>query len=402
MLCPDCQGMDRRVLQQAASLQQNGYRITLLCGFECPKEEHYVYNGIEIHRYRFDWDDERLKRLRARLPNHDRLRQLLNRGFMLVARRFLRFNPFDTFILGCAARFSADVVHVHDLPLLRLGSHLARRWGAKLVYDAHEIYYEQECLSYRQRDSLFRQERDAISRVDLFTTVNPAIADYFASRHRRRPLVLFNSAVTPPAGFDHDSRRLLRTRAGLPPDALVVLFQGWFSAERNLTTLVRMAQHFPASTYLCLIGYGAHEKDLRAIVAGLPWADRVRFLGQVAPDHLMPLTAGADIGVIPYLAVDLNHELCSPNKFFEYLQAGVPIVAQDLVFFRLMAQRWGVVRTGDLATPSGMASAVLQTLQDVSCLAAMKANCHTAARTLCWEVEAEKLLAAYADMLGRR
>ena len=78
----------------------------------------------------------------------------------------------------------------------------------------------------------------------------------------------------------------------------------------------------------------------------------------------MALTAGADLGVIPYQPVDLNHDLCSPNKFFEFVQAGVPVVAHDLVFFRDMGRCYGVVSVGDSSTASGMAAAIRNVLDD--------------------------------------
>lgn len=395
MMVPDCFMVDRRVLQQARSLVGAGYRVTLLAGFECAQEESHVWEGIPIHRYRYDWDDERLKRLRARLPNHDRLRMWVNRAWMKLAPRLLSLSPFDTFVLAKARQFDADVVHVHDLPLLKHGALRARELGARLVFDAHEIYYEQEVLPPRARRRLRAQERRYVPACDLFTTVNDAIADYFERLHGVRPLVLFNAADRPPAGFDRDSRADLRRRAGLPPDARVVLYQGWISGERNLEPLVRSAAALPADAYLVLIGYGDFEAELKRLVEPHPWRERVRFLGRVEPAEILNLTAGADLGVIPYLPIDLNHRLCSPNKFFEYVQAGVPIVAHDLAFFRDMGQRYGVVETADLASDRGMAGAVTGMLSQPEKLERMRSACRAAAETLHWETEARKLLAAY-------
>ena len=87
MLAPDCYMIDRRILQEARALTRSGYRVTLLSGFECPREEHYLQDGIAIHRYTYDWDDERLKKLRACLPASPLLQRWLNKTFMWTARR---------------------------------------------------------------------------------------------------------------------------------------------------------------------------------------------------------------------------------------------------------------------------------------------------------------------------
>jgi glycosyltransferase involved in cell wall biosynthesis len=401
MLVPDCYMIDRRVLQQARTLVRAGARVTLLAGFECPRSEEYDEDGVHIVRSQYDWDDQRLQRLRAKLPDNDRLKMLVNRVFMKGVVRFLRLKPFDTFVLAQAERFTADVVHVHDLPVLKHGLLLARRWRVPLVFDAHEIYYEQECIPPRVRRRQRREERRAIPRLSLFITVNDAIADHYHQRYGVRPLVLMNCADPPPPGFDAGSREELRRLAGLPPEAHVVLYQGWISAERNLTTLVRAAEHLPDDTFLVIIGYGDHEKDLRAILQNAPWRDRVRLLGRVEPDRILSLTAGADVGVIPYQPIDLNHTLCSPNKFFEYVQSGVPVVAHDLVFFRAMRDRFGVVEVGDLATPESTATMIRAVVGDTAKRARMREACRVAGLTLNWDVESRKLIRAYEKMMGQ-
>jgi glycosyltransferase involved in cell wall biosynthesis len=398
MIAPDCYMIDRRILQEARSLIQSGYRVTLLSGFECPQEAHYFQDGIEIHRYTYDWDDERLKRIRALLPKDERLQRWVNRVFMGVARRVLSWSPFDIFVLSKAQQFAADTIHVHDLPCLKYGVRLAAQRGIPLVFDAHEIYYEQEVLSPRRQRTLRREERHGIRHVNLFITVNEATADWYHQVYGIRPLVLMNCADTPAAGFALESNTMLREAAGLPAASRVVLYQGWISGERNLKILIQSAAYLPEDAYLVLIGYGEYEKELRAMTTGTKWHQKVRFLGRIEPEKILTFTAGADVGVIPYLPIDLNHHLCSPNKFFEYVQAGVPVVAHDLPFFRHMQKQYGVVLVGDLSTVNGMARVINGLLEAHESLASMRQACHQAAKKLNWEVEARKLLEAYAPL----
>lgn len=398
MLVPDTQMIDRRVLQQARTLSDAGYRVTLLAGFECREEAHYERHGVEIHRYAYDGSDERLNHLRKFLPNNERLKRVANRLFISAAWRLFRFSPFDAFILAKCRQFPADVVHVHDLPLLRHGATIAKERGIPLVYDAHEIYYEQECFTPKQKRRLKRDERRYIEQVDIFITVNDNIADYFQTLHKRRPLVLMNSVETPTTGFDVESRNLLRKRAGLPDDARIVLYQGWFSPERNLLALIQAAEYFAENIFLVMIGYGEYEKDLRAALENKSWANKVRFIGRIESEEIMPYTAGANLGIIPYQAIDLNHQLCSPNKFFEFVQAGIPVVAQDLIFFRDMAQKYGVVRVGNLSNAASISYEINSVLGDYPRLEQMREACKCAAKILNWEVEAAKLLKAYEKL----
>jgi len=398
MLAPDSYMIDRRILQEARSLIGRGYRVTLLSGFECAEEQHYVADGIEIHRYIYDWDDERLKKIRSHLPQNERLIRWVNQFFMRVAKHLLPVSPFDVFVTERARQFPSDVVHVHDLPCLKYGVSLSQEWGVPLVFDTHEIYPEQDSLSPRQQRQLRRQERRFLPQTQLFVTINEAVADWYQNQYGRRPLVLMNCADSLDAERMDAGRERLRRAANLPASCRVVLYQGWMSAERNLDTLVQATAQLPEDTYLVLIGYGAYEPVLQALCTGQPWHDRVRFLGRIEPDDILMFTAGADVGMIPYLPIDLNHHLCSPNKFFEYLQVGVPVVAHDLPFFREMAQTYGVVTVGDLSTVEGMGEVLKALLADGARLQEMRRACQKASQTLTWEVEVQKLLDAYMQV----
>lgn len=364
MIAPDNSVIDRRILQEARSLIDAEYQVVLACGFECPREEHYFQDGIAIHRYKYDWS-----------------------------------MPWDRFVMDRLRQFPADVVHVHDLLLLPQGARIAAEWDVPLVFDAHEIYYETPSLSVQQRLLLARQERQYLPRVNLFITVNELIADYYKKLYGIRPLVIMN-AIDSPQNLDiPKAAAKLRELAQLPTNSRIVLYQGWISADRNLETLVEAARYFPQDVYLVLIGYGEYEKELKALVENQPWRQKIRFLGPVKSDNLLGLTAGADLGVVPYQPIGLNHELCSPNKFFEYIQAGVPVVAQPLPFFQRMAEAYEIVTVADLSTAEGMAHAIVSLLEDQNQLNHMQQACQKAAKELNWETESRKLVAAYQRLL---
>lgn len=152
--------------------------------------------------------------------------------------------------------------------------------------------------------------------------------------------------------------------------------------------------------YLVFIGYGESQAELGKIVQENGTDRKVRFLGRVEPNQILPLTAGADLGVIPYQPIDLNHKFCSPNKFFEYVQARVPMVTHDLEFFRQMNELHGVVTTGDLSTPEGTARAINGLLNSPGRLEELARLCEKASPALSWDEESKKLVEAYAKFLN--
>ena len=400
MVCPDCHMMDRRVLQEAGSLQAQGYRITLVCGFECPKEEHFVQEGIEVHRYCFDWDDDCIRRIRKWVPTGF-LRRVVRRLFRAAAGRNLRFKPGDSFIINRLLPYRADVVHVHDLPALKHGAHLARLWNVPLVYDAHEVYHSQGAAGEKLSRELLKQEKDNIGQVNLFITVSDGCADYFKRLHGRRPLVLMKAAQYQLGSFDIAAcRAKLRQRAGLDPHAKVILFQGWISRERNLITLIRSAHYLPEKTCLLFIGYGDFEKELKEHAKAERLEEKVKFLGQIDQKEIMECAAGADLGVIPYTGTDVNTLSCCPNTLFEFLQAGVPIVANHLPFMKQLEREYGFVATCDFSAPQEAGPFLRSVIGSENRLRALRAGCSKAALELSWEVQSKKFVAAYEEMLG--
>jgi glycosyltransferase involved in cell wall biosynthesis len=398
MVTPDAQMIDRRILQEARTLTRAGHRVTLLAGFECTHDEDYELDGIHVRRFRYDWDDARVRRVRRLLPGPPPIKRLAHRILMFLARNVLPVPPYEHFIRERGLLHPADVVHVHDLPALHAGALLARAWGVPLVYDAHELYYAQEVLPPRARAACALKEKKYIRHAAVVLTVNDFLARILEARYNLgRVHVLYNCAEPEP-GFDP-----VRARDESPLRALVsgpgplLLYQGWVSHERNIDTLVKAMTHVPPPARLAVLGYGEYAEHLKRLARELSVADRVYFLGRIASEDMLRHTAGGDLGLIPYLPIDDNHRYCSPNKFFEYVQAGVPVVAHDLPFFRQMASRHGVVACADFTSAEGLGKAIAALLQGGT-LAEMRRRCLEAGRVLTWSVEEEKLLALYARL----
>lgn len=399
MIAADHLIIDRRILQEARGLVKAGYEVDVVSGFECAQEEHYETEGVRVHRYNV-WH---LPDPVPPPPPSGRLGRLPGWGLlhMVRARLGLVRPPVHTTIRKICSRFHADIVHVHDLPMLETGFELAEEFGARLVYDSHEIYHVHHSIPWLLKRKMRRDEARLMRQTDLFITVNEQIAEYFAAAYGIQPLVLYNSVETPTAEQLAGAHSRLRERAGLPPTARVVLYQGWFSPERNLLSLVNAAQYLNDGTWIVLIGYGEYEKVLRDALKGQSYADRVKFLGRVESEEMLALTAGADLGVIPYQAVDLNHQYCSPNKFFEFVQTGVPVLAQTLPFFTRMARDHGVVATADLSSSRQMGAAIQGLLSEPNRLEQMRSACVKASSVLNWEAENRKLLGAYARLTAK-
>ncbi|HEV7689368.1 MAG TPA: glycosyltransferase family 4 protein [Hyphomonadaceae bacterium] len=402
MLTSDHLMIDRRILQSAKTLIDAGASVRLLAGFECPKEEAYDIGEIHVERNVFDWHDTRVRRIMDKLPIKltGNLRTLAWVKLRDAISKITKVNTFEHFIMRKAFEQPFDVVHVHDYPMLSSGLHVARRANAPIVYDAHELYHAQAVLPEETQKIYRATERKLIREVDVAITVNPFIAAEMAKDyHIPQPNVLVNAMPYKPV-----EGKGIRDKFGWDKSIRIVMYQGWMSAERGIDKLVRAAAHFPPNVRLVLVGYGAVEDELKKISEeqGTARDGRVVFFGRVEPEDLAPLTAEADLGVIPYEAVDLNHYYCSPNKLFEFVMAGVPFVANDLPYLRLMCETHGIGQVVDLKSEEALARAVREILGDEKRYAEMREAAVRARKVLNWEVEGAKLVDLYNQKISPR
>lgn len=363
MLCHD-QHLDRRVVAQAQTLISVGCKVTLIALSFGPEGSREVTpEGIDLVRIglshivpenptylgymrRQHGLNRLLNGLANRLPSMgpafnagfrfaSRLNWHLYRAMLLLVYRNRSLHdplPFRSAFVKHAADLEADVIQVHDLPALEAGVEIAESRGVPLVYDAHELYPEQKSFSQVQRRICSDAESRLIKNARLVFAVNESIGQEMAKRYGiAMPVVLLN-AIDPPANFDPAAHYdLLREKTGLGKDRRIMLFQGGFAPHRNLENLVAaFGKVKTPDVDLVMMGFGPFGDTLRAIAAKHGLLDRrVFFLPAVPQSELLQHSASADMGVIPYPHVDLNSYYCTPNKLFEFIQAGLPILANE-------------------------------------------------------------------------
>lgn len=290
-------------------------------------------------------------------------------------------------IARAAARLRPDVVHAHDVAMLPSGWLAARVAGARLVYDTHEFALG---VAYRTRAFalLVRVvERLFVPRADAVITVSDGIAARLREiyRLRRPPVVVRNTAD--PAGSAEGPG--LRSELGLDPATPLVLHQGAPARDRGCFALAQAVEQLDG-VHLVFLGEGQPEfmAQLRAGSNG-----RVHFVPARPPEQLLAATAEADVGVTLLEDVSENHRLALPNKVFEYVAAGIPVVASDLPELRSLVQRYGIGELVDPADPASVAAGIR------AALAQPRADAiAAAARELSWDLEQRALLDLYAEL----
>jgi glycosyltransferase involved in cell wall biosynthesis len=402
MICHD-QRIDRRILHQAQALQEMGWAGKVVCLSEGAVDSLDHYEGVNLHRvglsrvinscpvfWRFH--------SRHRLINWwGRWTKFLSKLNWKLYKRELRWTyqsksfyyplPFDFAFCAAANHYPADLVIAHDLTALTAGAQMAKSWKVPLVYDAHELYYEQAVFSKKHKKLMSQIERRLIHECDAVFTVNQSIADEMAKRYAcKTPNVLLNVTDSPEDFDPNFSYTLIRDHLELSEDKTILIFQGGFTKHRNLENLVEsMAYVQNPQAVLVMLGFGNMREPLETLVMHKNLKGRVYFIDEVPQSELIYWSASADLGIVPYPPIDLNTLYCTPNKLFEFIQAGLPMIANDSPVVRRFVQETGFGVVGKMDSPQAIARLIDETLYDPQKIAQAKANVILNRQTYSWK-----------------
>jgi glycosyltransferase involved in cell wall biosynthesis len=352
---------DHRILhKECVSLREAGYDVTLIA----PHREDVVLRGVSVVGFG--------------APARNRLERML-----LRQRAAYR----------AAVALDADLYHFHDPEFLPYGVRLARA-GKRVVYDAHEdvptqIRYK-EWIPAPARASVAhafaRLEAACVARIAA--VVSPSVAALDRLRpHQARVTLVANyprlDEIIPAARWAD------RLRAAC--------YVGGITRVRGARELVEAMAHADAELYLAgAISPAALRVELERS-AGWP---RVRYLGRVEHERVPGLLAQMQVGLIPLHPI-ANYVDAYPVKLFEYMAAGLPVIATDVPRWRevLEAHDCGVCVPHD--SPQRLAAAMTGLLDDGERARAMGERARRAAEELySWQSQAAALLDLYAELLA--
>jgi glycosyltransferase involved in cell wall biosynthesis len=332
-------------------------------------------------------------------------KKILNRygGSFLARYRRIKYRLMARTLSNRVLQGQYDIVHCHDLVALMAGGQIKKtKPETKLIWDAHEVY--DELASGTEADKRYFSSiiRENQGLVDGFVTISESIANHYAVNYKLPPATIVMNAtrgITPP----HDDGRL-RAAAQLNADRKIMLFQGGFSHKRGLGILMEAAADIPTPWTIVAMGWGKLEGDLKDVARrlaenALPGDEPLVVIPGAPQEELAAWTAGATIGIIPYEDAGLNHLYCTPNKLWEYPDAGVPILATDFIEMGRMIREWD---TGFLLPRDFTSTDILEFVRqtDDDTIAVKRANCRRFTQQMSWAKFEPRLHNLYEAVVG--
>lgn len=289
---------------------------------------------------------------------------------------YLLFHHFDLFV-------------ANDLDTLLPNLLISKLKRKRIIYDSHEYFCGELSIADRPfiKHVWLSIEKFCFPKLKDVITVSQSIVEQYEKEYGIRPHLVRNipPKATPPVTEDRKSMQL-------PIDKTVVILQGnGLNEGRGGEELVEAMPWVDEKAVLLIVGNGTVIPQLKKRVKELGLENRVTFVPRVTPEKLFNYTYLSDIGIALDRDLSLNLRFSLPNKLFEYIKAGTPIVASNLIERARIIRQYNVGLIVEDFQPENIAKKINQLVNDKQLYEEMKANCEVAAEELCWENE-EKVL----------
>lgn len=352
--------------KQAVTLSEAGYRVILIA--PAPKDmnrEGVIIKSLPVTKSRF--------------------------------KRFFYLLPLVTFR---ALKEKAGIYHFHDPELIIAGLALKLVFRKKVIYDVHEDYasvvLKREWIPgvFKKLLSMLvnRIEKGAASLFDCIIAVTDEIENSFKNNKRGNVIQVRNypKIVTTPPG----------ERRGREEDTFTVVYAGVISGLRGIYQLVSALEHVRGKNGTKLVLMGRFEsEDFKKELQDLPAYKMVDYRGILEQEEVWEVYGRADAGAVCLLPEDI-YKAALPNKLFEYMAAGLPVIASGFDLWKEIVEGSRCGLTVDPLNPKEIAKAIDRLAADREEAVRMGENGRKAVvGRYNWNVEKEKLLRLYESII---
>ena len=279
-----------------------------------------------------------------------------------------------------------DAIWSNDLDTLYPAVKVGRKRGLPVVYDSHEFFTEAAGLTNApiKRWVWLMLERMTVPHLGQMITVNNSIASSYKNRYGIEVDVLRNMPVL--SDIPQVEHRKPFEKYGVPIDMPIMLMQGAFmDRDRGAKDAVDALEEITEAR-LVLVGAGIEWEESCLRVDDPRWKGRLHCIPRLPYEELKKLTASADLGLSLDKALHTNYQLSLPNKLFDFIHVGLPIVASPMVEVKKIVEQYGVGEVADSVCTSSIAKAVRKVLEMPKDY--WKENCLNARENLHWGADA--------------
>jgi len=319
-----------------------------------------------------------------------RFRMLFKRGFLFYAFYNIRLYFYLLF-------HKYDILVSNDLDTLLPNWLVSKLKRIPLIYDSHEYFTGVPEIQNRPFVKLVWKsiEKSIFPHLKYIMTVSDSIAELYNTEYNIRPITVRNCSRRADGIISYT-----REKIGVDPDHLLLILQGTgINMNRGGEELVDAVSQSEGVSLL-VAGSGDMLDMLKRKVTDLCLNDRVKFIPKVSWEKLLCYTKSADAGVSLDMNTNINYEFSLPNKLFDYIVAGIPVIASDLPEIRkiIMDNKCGILISEVI--PVNISSAIKKLRDNPALLAELKKKSLVASEIINWEIESEKVKSLYTRVIN--
>ncbi len=321
--------------------------------------------------------------------NTKRFKMVFNKGFF-----FYMFINIRLFFYLLFHRF--DLLVSNDLDTLLPNFLVSKIKRIPVVYDSHEYFTDLPEI----RDKKFVKfvwdaiEKRIFPHLRYVITVSDSIANLYKTKYGIRPVVVKNCSL-----LSSGIKPLSRDEIGIDENSFVVILQGTgINIDRGAEELVQAVSEMENVT-LIIAGSGDVVPALKDMTIKLKADDRIMFIPPLPWEELMRYTKAADAGMVLGKDTNINYRFSLPNKLFDYLSAGIPVISSNLEEITNIVTKYccGIILPE--VTPEEIADTIRILSDNRELLSSLKINTLKASEELSWEKESEKVKTFYSELI---
>lgn len=357
---------DNRVRRTCTVFSELGFEV-LLVGRLRKKSLPLEYQNIKTHRFRLIFD----------------------KGALFYAELNIRLFLFLVFK-------KVDVLYSNDLDTL--SANFFATWfkpKSRLIYDTHELFTEVPELENRRfaKNTWLNIEKYIFPKLNNVITVNESIAKIYEAKYAKSILVVRNV----PEKYENQIS-FSKSKIGLPEDKFILIIQGsGLNVDRGVEEAV-LSMQFIDNALLVIVGSGDVIPIAKEIVSQKRLDDKVKFFDKRPYLEMMQLTSNANIGLSLDKPLSDNYRFSLPNKLFDYIQAGIPILSSELFELKKIITKYEIGCFVKTVSPEEIAKNINFLIANPDILDVYKTNCIRAAENENWELEKMKLVRFIEDL----
>mgnify|MGYP001239212410 CR=1 FL=1 len=282
-----------------------------------------------------------------------------------------------------------DLIFANDLDTLPAAFLAAKIRRKKIIYDTHEYFTETPELVHRPKVQAIWQkiENFIFPKLQVIFTVNDSIAELYKKKYKKNLQVVRN---IPPTYIPY--RLKTRKELDLPENKHILILQGTGINKDRGAEEVLTAMQYLQNCILLIIGSGDVLPALQKMTKELKLENKVIFKTKMPFEELRQYTCNSDLGLAVDKDTNLNYHFSLPNKLFDYIHAGIPVLASDLPELKKIINDYDIGYFLQNHDPKNIAATIEYIFENAERYKTVKSNTEKAREKLCWENEEKNLL----------